>query len=185
MRHALALAVAAALVLAACSGDADAGDTTTSSVPIVTTSAPPVTNELGLPLATVLMNDLGSSMGAGDNVFIGDRFRVTPELEREYLGAIRGAAASGEIPSDLERYDDDELLYLGYFYCLALDAGIDTPTAAQGVVASILAERDAAGTEPETGDVALGLATVNYSGGSLCGIYNDATQAYIDTFRSG
>ncbi|MBT8197914.1 MAG: hypothetical protein KJO84_05370, partial [Acidimicrobiia bacterium] len=152
MRRFLVMAAAAVMLLSACAGDGATGSTTTT-LQIVTTSSPPATNVVGRPLVSALMNDLGPSMGAGTNTFAGERFRVSAELEADFVAALRETSTTGEIPADLDRFDDEELLYLGYFYCLALDAGLDNATAAQGVVVSVLAERGAPDTEPTTEDV--------------------------------
>jgi hypothetical protein len=171
---------ALALALAACSATSATTTSSTGQAATGDTGSPPVTSGLGQPPVTDLLNDLGPGMGA-QGTFAGDRFQVTPEMEGEYLGAVKGSAESGEIPTDLAGYGDDELLYLGYFYCLALDSGLAPDVAARGVAAAILAHDGA--SETSTEDIALALAAANYASGSLCGQHVDATQAYLDTFR--
>ena len=179
-RRTAAVIVALTLALAGCSQTAgedppDDGDETVVTITSVETETERI------PVVD-LLNRLGPQMGASAP-FTGDRVQVTEDMEGAYLGAVKGSSETGEIPADVTGYDDEELLYLGYFYCLALDSGIEPEVAAQGVAISILAHRGATQPEPETPDIALALATANYAAGTLCGSYYDATQAYLDTYR--
>jgi hypothetical protein len=181
MRRVIILFAVLALLAAACSGTAE--DTTTTSLVPVTTTDPGPPNEFGY-VADFLMG-LRDVMGLSGIGFVPDRTRVTPSMEGAYVNQMRQAPLTEGLPDDLTRFSDDQILFLGYLYCVALDGGGTAADAVGLVAGSVAASRGLAPEAAETEDIATAVAAANYAGGSICGQYNEVTQAFIDTLRGG
>ena len=180
MRRAILLIAVLALIGAACSGTAD--ETTTTLAPVTTTDPGPP-NEFGY--VADFLTGLRDEMGLSGIGFVQDRTRVTPQMEGAYVDQMRQAPVSEGLPDDLTRFSDDQILFLGYLYCIALDGG-GTAADAVGLLAGrVAASRGLVPEAAENEDIATAVAAANYAGGSICGQYNEVTQAFIDTLRGG
>jgi hypothetical protein len=162
----------AGTVMAGCS------DTTSSTTTTVTTSTTaPSTTEDTSAFGRVqnFLNEVAPSMGVEPR-FALSRLRVTPDFEAQFVETFRTASVAEGLNVDLGIWNDDQLLYLGYLYCVGLDAGVTADESVTVVVATVATSQGRAPEAATNADAAVGVAAARYAGGSICGEYRLATE---------
>jgi hypothetical protein len=171
-RLGLAGLLLAGVVFAGCS-DGDSATTTTSSTSVAPTTTTVDSSPFGL--VQNFLNDVAPSMGVEPRFSL-PRPRVTPDFESQFVDVFRTASVAEGLSVDLGVWSDEQLLYLGYLYCVGLDAGVTADESVTVVVATVATSQGRAPEAATVADASVGVAAARYAGGSICGEYRLATE---------
>lgn len=167
----LVAVLVAGVVIAGCSDD------TSPTTPAPSTTTMPSTTTVDssrFGLVQNFLNEVAPSMGVEPRFSL-PRQRVTPDFESQFVDIFRTASVAEGLSVDLEVWNDEQLLYLGYLYCVGLDAGVTADESVTVVVATVATSQGRAPEAATTSDAAVGVAAARYAGGSICGEYRLAT----------
>jgi hypothetical protein len=166
--------VVISLALAGCSDDTADSSISTTTLPPGTSSTTEVDSSR-FGLVQNFLNEVAPSMGVEPRFSL-PRERVTPDFESQFVDVFRTSSVEEGLDVDLGLWSDEQLLYLGYLYCVGLDAGVTADEAVTVVVATVATSQSRAPESATASDAAVGVAAARYAGGSICGEYRLATE---------